>query len=110
MTLIKTEKEVIMTSDRSANESEVGFPMAVGDSYSVHQQYGVGERRVVNDWKAVVEAFEGVDTDFGKLKAYRIKLRGFFESSSTNGGRCYLKANKTIWFAPEAKREVEIIY
>jgi hypothetical protein len=99
-----------LSSDRSKNEPEFRFPMTVGDSYTVHQQFGEGDRRVVYDWRANIEAYEQVKIEFGSLNAYKIDMTGFYESPSTNGGRATFKAKKTIWFSPEAKREIKVIF
>lgn len=98
------------TADRSENESDVRFPLVVGDKYSVKQALPWSSSVRHDNWDAKVVSYESVETDAGTFQAYKIELEGFFTIENRKDAIFQYKAKKTIWYAPEVGREVKIVY
>jgi hypothetical protein len=84
----------------------IQFPLIVGKKYEIKFDWGNGEGHTKYDVE--VEVFEKVKTEAGEFDAYRIKASGWWTRTSNGSGSG--RAEYTLWFSPETKRQVKSDY
>jgi hypothetical protein len=94
------------TTDISGNDAEIQFPLEVGRKWPikvrrVSAQYGPLE----NDLKAEVTTYEKIKTQAGEFDAFKIVIQGWWKNVNSGNTGFY---QRTVWYAPAAKRVVKI--
>ena len=89
-----------------AIDDRIQFPIAVGKKYSLRVDWANDDGHTKSDVEIV--AIEKIKIEAGEFDAYRIKLRGWWNRTSTNSNSG--KVEETLWFSPAAKRIVKREY
>jgi len=95
-------------------EPHLSFPLEVGKTWEQEVTYtrNFDDRKVVASLKAKVVGWEKVSVPAGTFDALKIMIDGPYNgsSSSPSGGRWSGQRSETLWYSPEAKTTVKLIY
>lgn len=88
------------------NDDTLKFPLEVGKEWSVKEVWANG--RGFTEYKAKVETFEKIKVEAGEFDSFKVTLKGFWTRTSDGSGSG--RAERVIWYSPQAKRDVRRTY
>ena len=101
--LASNNKLGVRNTNNQPNDDSLKFPLEVGKEWAVKENWTDG--RGFTEYKAKVEAFEKIKVEAGEFDVYKVSFKGFWNRKVD--GNFSGRAERVIWYAPLAKRNVK---